>query len=197
MNTEIIMYASDKAAKFITGISGWVSRDGTFFGDKEDAARYNGCTHRVCTNCGKPTQKYYLICTDCMSEKQQDGYLNLEALTEEEFKQKISKTAATIMYSPELDVYFNEWQELVEYCEEYELELDPIKLKLKWCVPVYLPNVDPDELYIDILPEDKPELPDEIYAIFKELDAKLDLYNENNITSYSPYSKYRVKMIDV
>ena len=53
---EMILNTSDEAAHFVTGLSGWVSRHGHFYGNDERLARYDGCTHTVC-ECGKPCEK--------------------------------------------------------------------------------------------------------------------------------------------
>ena len=50
-NKEIILDTSDKAATYCTGLTGWVSRDGYYFGDNKDSenmAKYKGSTHRSC-----------------------------------------------------------------------------------------------------------------------------------------------------
>lgn len=48
---KIIMYDTPAAAMYRTGIEGWVSSDGHFFGKGERAehlARYSGSTHHKC-----------------------------------------------------------------------------------------------------------------------------------------------------
>ena len=53
---KTILFTSDEAAKYTDGISGWVSRDGFFWGKDERAARYHGCTHVLCEDCGNPAR---------------------------------------------------------------------------------------------------------------------------------------------
>ncbi|MEQ1969482.1 ead/Ea22-like family protein, partial [Xenorhabdus nematophila] len=49
MSKKIVMYDSPEAAQ-IKIVTGWVSRDGRFWGDDERMARYCGATHRQCEN---------------------------------------------------------------------------------------------------------------------------------------------------
>lgn len=60
----VVMDTSDEAASFVT-VSGWVSAKGIFYGDNEAMARYDGCTHRPCATCGKPTPKSFIKCSEC------------------------------------------------------------------------------------------------------------------------------------
>jgi hypothetical protein len=64
MKTEEIMVLRDssEAAQYRTGLSGWVSRNGRYFGESEDMARYDGCTHVACQYCGLPARKGWLAC---------------------------------------------------------------------------------------------------------------------------------------
>ena len=78
--SKIILYDSDEAAKFVTGISGWVDRRGVFFGDShdsEDVARYSGCTHRCCS-CGNVMEKYHTKCAVCREREATERYKKRE-----------------------------------------------------------------------------------------------------------------------
>jgi hypothetical protein len=61
MEEKIIHYDSTEAAQFKTGISGWVSSDGRFWGKDEHMARYTGCTHMLC-DCGATIKRGYSRC---------------------------------------------------------------------------------------------------------------------------------------
>ena len=61
--SDIIMIDSPEAAKPHTMI-GWLSRNGYFYGD-EQTARYAGCTHSPCDDCGRPAEKHYSRCKAC------------------------------------------------------------------------------------------------------------------------------------
>ncbi|MGJ0580578.1 DNA N-6-adenine-methyltransferase, partial [Xenorhabdus bovienii] len=49
MSKTVVMHDSSEAASIKT-VTGWVSRDGQFWGDDERMARYCGATHRQCEN---------------------------------------------------------------------------------------------------------------------------------------------------
>ena len=68
-NKKVIMFDSDEAAQYKTNLSGWVSRDNHFFGEDEHMARYVGCTHRKCEDCGEPTEKGWLVCDNCREKR--------------------------------------------------------------------------------------------------------------------------------
>ncbi len=59
MSTEqIVLNTSDEAASIKT-VTGWIDRYGRFWGDYERIARYSGCTHVACSECGKPSVKRF------------------------------------------------------------------------------------------------------------------------------------------
>jgi len=71
---EMVMFNSDQAAQFRTNLSGWVSRNGRYFGNDERAARYDGCTHTICEDCGNPVDRGYLICQECREKRDKSKY---------------------------------------------------------------------------------------------------------------------------
>ena len=77
-----ILFEDDRAAKFEENISGWVSRNGLFFGNDENSerlARTQGRTHKVCPSCNiNVIEKHFLQCSDCIDEKVRKNYLNLK-----------------------------------------------------------------------------------------------------------------------
>ena len=78
---EKVMLDSPEAATFRTDIKGWVSRDGIFYGDKPDSeriARWAGCTHRKCEDCGADSPKSYTICEKCRTNKRDGVYAGRE-----------------------------------------------------------------------------------------------------------------------
>ena len=103
--SEIVMFNGDEAAKFRTGISGWVSRLGHFYGNDERAARYDGCTHRPCKDCGTPVERGWLLCKKCRETKDVAKY---NAMPKEEWNEK------GMLYYDAADRYFADWDE-VEY----------------------------------------------------------------------------------
>jgi hypothetical protein len=99
IKNTIVMLDDPEAATFQTGLSGWVSRHGNFYGtgsSAEDMARYDGCTHVGCKNCGKPCVKSHMVCDDCCElldqkcfdsrlKKEWDGVAMLYSETTERF----------------------------------------------------------------------------------------------------------------
>jgi hypothetical protein len=173
MNKEIILDTSDQAATYQTGLAGWVSRDGFYFGDNKDSeniARYKGCTHRACRDCGNPTPKSYLICDKCRHKKEVKRYW---AMPSKEWDGK------TPLYSEELDQYF------------FDLEYDEMSLasmRLVICEPVKYRKLDED-YWEDCLPEDG-ELPEDIKKAIDDLNSILE---STEPTSFMP-GKFRLKL---
>ena len=50
-DSKEIRYDSAEAATYKTGLAGWVSCTGNFWGEDEHMARWTGCTHQSCA-CG-------------------------------------------------------------------------------------------------------------------------------------------------
>ena len=142
----VILNSSDAAATFVTGISGWKSRTGLFFGDNpgaERAARYEGCTYVVC-DCGAEVPKGYILCRDCR-----------EAVVVEKYRAMPTKgyDGASFLYSESADRYFDGWNEVKDYCDDEEGRT-PENLLLVICEPQYAGEIDGTEYYCDDLPED-------------------------------------------
>jgi hypothetical protein len=149
-NTKVIMFNSQEAAQYRTDISGWVSKGGRYFGNDERTARYDGCTHRPCEDCGKPVIKDHLICPGCTSARDKKRY---DAL----LKQVWDGTG--MVYSETVDRYFSSMDEVDEYINDEGGDMEGLRLVI--CVPCYLPPIDEGDYGRDSLVEDG-ELPDEI-----------------------------------
>ena len=140
---------SAEAAKFVTGISGWVDRKGVFFGADERLARYSGSTHRHC-DCGEVIeQRSY--CKACVRSREIEKYQSA---------QKIEWDHKTPLYSQRNDVYLFDAGDLIGLMEELELFV---------CEPVNLSEIQSD-YWSDDLPEDG-ELPSEVEAALEEFNA--------------------------
>jgi len=161
MKNKIIMMDSDEAAKFATGIEGWVSSDGIFFGSDKKAARYHGCTHRKCIECGVLTLKAWTACDACRKKNEVKRYAKRE--------KKVWDGNAPL-YSEKLDQYFYEALDNFELDTGNEWE----DLRMLICEPVFLQTIH-DEYWIDDLPEDG-DLPQEIIDAVEVLNAKLLSY---------------------
>lgn len=57
MTDDIVFEADDVAANYQTNISGWVSRNGFFYGNNEQSARRDGATHVLCSECRQACAK--------------------------------------------------------------------------------------------------------------------------------------------
>jgi len=156
-SSKIIMFDSDEAAQYRTNLSGWVSRDGRYWGNDERAARYDGCTHRPCEDCGKPTEKGWLVCPECRNTRDIARY---NALPKEKWNE------VGMLYSDARDKYFSDWGEIEDYCEDEGIEI--AKLRLVICEPDYLPLIS-DDYGCDELAEDG-ELPDSVIRAIEDFN---------------------------
>ena len=154
-----IMYSSDEAAKYTTNLSGWVDRNGFFFGEDEHIARYSGCTHRVCEECEEvEVIKGYIKCPSCIEKGKIERY-----------GKKITKEwdGLTPVYSDAADLFFFEEEDLINHLEDTGDSPDSLRLVL--CTPVKFQEFDED-VFCDELAEDQ-ELPE-------KLTAALDVLNK-------------------
>lgn len=150
---------SDEAAKFVTGISGWVDRDGHFWGNDERMARYSGSTHRHC-DCGEVVeQRSY--CIACHRRKEIENYKNA---------QKIEWDHETPLYSQAHDKYLFDKDDLFDLMCETEVT-DPDELELFICESVKLSHIDGD-YWDDDLPEDH-DLPDNVQSALDALNKAI------------------------
>lgn len=141
-NDRIIMYESDEAASIKT-VTGWVSREGIFWGDNERQARWGGCTHKLC-DCGNITPKNHIRCGECSDKLQREKYLNLP------FREYDGEPV--VIWNGE-DYFFSEG-EIIDFLEEHELE----EIELLFCRSQNWTTIDTD-VWQDIMPEDEYELP--------------------------------------
>lgn len=141
-----IMYDSPEAATFKTGISGWVSSDGRFWGNGKDAehmARYSGCTHHIAP-CGHKAIIGWSLCDDCRSKKQQENYLKLPLI-------EWDGVTPLCLYNE--DKYFFDEDDIVMYCEDSEIPSTDLQLCI--CTPNKYTEVDVDAIAPeDVSPED-------------------------------------------
>lgn len=169
---KIILAESDEAAKFVTGLSGWVDRHGKFHGKSEEMARYYGYTHKRCEECKEAIiRKGYRFCVDCREKKDLERYNKLE---------KKVWDGESYLYSDRDDVYFSDYQELHDYLDEHGIE-DINNLRLVICEPNYLGEISED-YWSDDLPDDT-DLPDSVLSALETFNAAL---KAAGIVSWSP-----------
>lgn len=160
MKTEevVVMSDSPEAATFRTDISGWVSRDGRFFGDDERLARWAGATHAPCSGCGAMTSKHYTVCDSCRCKRDIAQY---DAMPKKEWD------GTTPLYSQADDKYF--FGDVEEYCEDEDRTIEDLRLVI--CEPVYGRPIESD-YFCDELPEDG-EVPDVIAVAMDALNTAI------------------------
>lgn len=176
--TNKILYSSPDAAQ-IKQVTGWVSADGRFYGENEHLARWAGCTHILCKECGKHEhEKGWTCCHACRDRHEIERY-NAKPFRAWEGEP---------VYSHSHDRYFFDGEELVEFALEHDAL--PGEMRLSICEPDTLKMVDFDDIWTDRLPEDMylsdmcPELAE---AVAKVNDA---IQQTKPILSWSP-GKFR------
>ena len=153
MEKQIIMYDSPEAATWKEGISGWVSRDGRFYGkDGEHMARWAGSTHRICETCGGQYETRSW-CVPCHTKKRNEKFLSFPV-------GKWDGETPLCLFDD--DKYFFGEDVLDFLADEPEDE----EFQICKCSPVYLHLIESDT-WADDLPEDG-ELPD---AVAEAMDA--------------------------
>jgi len=155
--TKMVMFDSDEAATYKANISGWVSRHGRFLGNDERAARYDGCTHTRCEDCGEPVDRGRLVCPQCHENRQIKRY---DAMPKEEWN------GEGMIYSAAADRFFRDWDDVENCLEDEGGTADSLRLII--CEPEYLPPI-PDDYGCDELAEDG-ELPDEVAQAIEEFN---------------------------
>lgn len=173
MTDKIVMFDDDEAAQPHT-MTGWKSRDGFFYAD-EQTARYCGCTHRKCTECGEYTRKHYTLCDKCREIKQVERY---NAMPRAEWDGK------AMLYSDARDEYYADMDGAEDVIEEGET-IESLRLII--CEQNYVRPLDSDYCSDDLA--DDMDLPDEVCKA-------MDMFNKavsGIILSWSP-SKFALKV---
>ncbi len=158
-DTKIILKSSDEAAKYVENISGWVDRHGRFYGTAEDQARWSGCTHIECDECGSIRERNS-YCRPCHEKK---TIKKFNALEKRQWDEK------TPLYLDNTDEYFFDYESLLEYIDEHRLKLN--KMRLVLCRPVKMITVDED-YFLEQMHEDA-ELPAEVATALEALNTAI------------------------
>ena len=140
--TQIILPCSPLAATRQT-VTGWVSRDGFFYGDgdsNERTARYAGSTHSECRECGAVCSKNYTLCNSCKATTDAAAYAALPR----------APWGGQMLYSEARDEYFNEVGDAIDALDDGQTLAD---LWLVLCEPQKPPLLEED-FFADCLPED-------------------------------------------
>ncbi|HDI3289750.1 TPA: hypothetical protein PMD71_002816 [Vibrio cholerae] len=172
----IVFEDSPEAAQYKTGLSGWVSRDGRFYGNNEELAKYAGSTHKKC-KCGEiiPKSSY---CYPCHEKKEIENFFNMPI---------IEWDGSDMLYDQNTDKYFSDIEDIHEH---YELEgMDVKEAMIIVCKPNYAREIESD-YWCDDLPQDmsfeeNSAVDDETLDLLNKLNAKL----KKTVLSYSPGNK--------
>jgi hypothetical protein len=179
-NKQMVLFDSDEAAQYRTNLSGWVSRHGHYWGVDERAARYDGCTHTRCEDCGEPVDRGRLICPKCHEKRQVKRY---NTMPQEEWDGK------GMLYSDAADKYFLDLDDAEDFLEDEEGTIESLRLII--CEPNYLPLI-PDDYGCDELAEDG-ELPD---AVIDAIEKFNEVIRKTGAVSWYP-GKKRIKLVEV
>ena len=156
-----MILASSPEAASIQTVTGWVARDGRFWGEDERMARFCGSTHRICDvnpDHGPVENRSY--CEACRAEKMEVKWQGME-------KTPFLKELMPLCVF-DSDRYFFDIEDLCYWLEEYELK--PESVRLVQCEPVRAEPIDPNDHFIDDMPEDG-EVPDALREAFDALNA--------------------------
>jgi len=157
--SKIILNTSDEAAKHVENISGWVTRDGQFFGDNESLARYAGSTHTECTECGTVRAKQSW-CVPCANKKSIEKFAALE---------RKEWDGESPLCMNDGDEYFFNMDAVNDYVEENECSIESLNLVI--CKPVAFPFLE-EEYFLESLHEGA-ELPKEIDDLVNKINKAI------------------------
>lgn len=166
---KIIMYDTPEAAMYRTGIEGWVSSDGRFFGKGERAeqmARYAGSTHHKC-ECGGVAKKGWVRCEDCQRKTANEDYSKLPY-------KEWDGDEPICLYND--DRYFFSEDELMDYLYDHELNGSDVQLVL--CQPMHYQPIDSETIAGDSHEDWEPS---------KQLEEKIKEFNAY-LATLSPHS---------
>jgi hypothetical protein len=182
MKTEpkIVMRDSPDAAQLVT-VTGWRSRNGIFYGSDEQAervARYAGCTHVECRDCGQPVEKTWLACRDCRAKA---DLAKFEAMPRQAWD------GVGMLYSESLDRYYSDFESAADDLEEGQSLAD---LRLVICKPNLCRRLEVDDF--DDLPTDDPD------NVPERLEEAIEAFNkavDGLVLSWSP-GKFALQLED-
>lgn len=157
----VVAYGSNEAAHKET-VTGWVSRSGHFWGDDEHMARWDGCTHVPCEDCGVLLEKMCsTVCRACEARRDVDKFAKLPR---EEWN------GIEPLFSESCQKYLWDAAQVRSTMEAHGCSFDELMPRL--CERVTAHRIDRDD-FCDELPEDDQpdELVDAIEAFNKAMDG--------------------------
>jgi len=160
---KVVMYESDEAASIQT-VTGWVDRNGRFWGQDEHMARYCGSTHRICDkNPEHGIRASNSYCEKCWEEIRQEKFSGLE--------RKVWTGEPLVIFDD--DTYFFDAESLVDHC--WENNVLPSELKLLICTPNYPREIDMNDHCEEIIPDggDHHDIPEAIWLAAEALNKAI------------------------
>jgi hypothetical protein len=151
----MVLYDSPEAATFKTGLEGWVSRDGHLYGADEHLARWSGCTHEKCPNCGT-VHEVRSYCKPCRDKEMTEKFATFPV-------EKWDGDTPLCLFDS--DKYFF-GEAVLDWLADH-----PEDVLICKCKPGHLSQIDEDN-WADDLPEDG-ELPTEVFAALEALNAAI------------------------
>lgn len=182
--TQQILSTSDDAASLKT-VTGWVDRHGQFFGEDERTARWSGCTHIPCPECGAPTERGRVKCYGCREKADLARFLALPAKPYE----------WGMVYSDSYERYFDDLDDAADWAAGEGTDVESMRLRL--CDPVYPSELD-DDHWSDDLPEDgtltecAPDLAEAVAAVNR---AIAQMRKDRKPMSWTP-AEFRVALAE-
>lgn len=160
--TEAI-FEDDPRAAYLGTVTGWISRDGYFYGNHEKAARYAGSTHKMC-KCGNIFKKNS-YCALCHEMNVIDRYHGMK---------ECENAPGNMFFSDAFDEYFPDVEEIVEFMYDNDVRVVE-DLRLQPTRPNKCFAPDAIDLYSGILPDDGDyhSIPESVLLAFSELEEKL------------------------
>lgn len=161
MSNEIIDFDSSEAATLKT-VTGWVSSSGGFWGDDERMARWQGCTHVSCSECGTQIAKSRSICESCWIAQQIRNYYLLDEVDPEH----------RFIYCQNDEEFYTDLTTFKDMCDEPNEDK-----RLVVCVPYYAPELDIYDYLEDYLADDQ-EPPDALIEAANVFNAAVNAYRQ-------------------
>ena len=182
---KIVMMDSDEAASIQT-LTGWVDRQGRFWGNDEYQARLCGATHRKCKNKPDehPVHSTHGYCEECHRESRQVKFAT--------FERAVWAGEPLVIFDS--DQYFFDIESLAEYCQENSVL--PGELQLLICKPNSPPEFDIEQHCEDVLPDggDCYSLPQ---AVLDAADALNKAIKESEAVSWSGSDRVAIVSDDI
>ncbi len=177
----MILDTDKESAKYVKNIEGWVSNKGHFYGIDEEQARWDGCTHVTCEDCGEPVDKkrHRTCCETCINKRDDERYF---ARPEKKWD------GEEPLFSYLLDEYFFSEEDMLDHMDWAGVKAKDLKLVI--CEEEEVLFLEAD--YWDSSLPDGYEIPDNVQDIIDQLNDAM----QNQVEKTWVPSQYRTKYED-